>query len=365
MLLISFLIHTVNAYRFEHSQPFVYETVAESPLVPSEVSGRSSERFYGVEDYKEDSWDFTPNIVVPTIAPSSHSRNMEGVGRATFELVNSSALRESFSTKPERPATTSPASEKSSTNNVYEINFCNKHEFTDQLLATYGLERLDNFIWNTSCSQTFFQCSIGQTFVFRCPSENQAFDRSITNCNFRNAVEVCPEFDRVLHCSIQESCTEMEFACCSVPQRCISISMRCDGHRDCGDGDDENNCPSCSRYEFACVKSGKCIPAEKRCDGISDDCQDGTNLDELGCSRNSTCLGKFMCDQSQQGPQCIEWSDHCNGVKNCMMGEDEKNCKSQEAKFLSCENQKQLIPKQNWCDGKAHCADGSDEKYCH
>lgn len=35
-----------------------------------------------------------------------------------------------------------------------------------------------------------------------------------------------------------------------------------------------------------------------------------------------------------------------------------------ETKYLSCENQKQQIPKQKWCDGTAHCHDASDEKYC-
>ncbi|PIO62102.1 hypothetical protein TELCIR_16354, partial [Teladorsagia circumcincta] len=44
---------------------------------------------------------------------------------------------------------------------------------------------------------------------------------------------------------------------------------------------------SCARYEFACVKSGRCILAEKRCDGIVDDCGDGSNLDEIGCGRNT------------------------------------------------------------------------------
>ncbi|PIO72645.1 Low-density lipoprotein receptor domain class A [Teladorsagia circumcincta] len=94
--------------------------------------------------------------------------------------------------------------------------------------------------------------------------------------------------------TIRESCTESEFACCSVPQRCLPLSMRCNGHTDCADGDDENNCPSCARYEFACVKSGRCILAEKRCDGIVDDCGDGSNLDEIGCGRN-TKFNHVLC----------------------------------------------------------------------
>ncbi|KIH64286.1 Low-density lipoprotein receptor domain class A [Ancylostoma duodenale] len=189
-------------------------------------------------------------------------------------------------------STSAPAPDTGRPSGAYEINFCDK-------------------------------CSIGQTFVLRCPSESQAFDSSITNCNFRNAIKVCPEFDPVLHCA------------------------------------------SCSRYEFACVKTGRCIPAEKRCDGVPDDCNDGSNFDELGCNRDPMCIGKFMCHLSQQGPPCIEWADHCNGVRNCAMGEDELNCRHLDAKLISCENQQQAIPRQNWCDGTPHCNDRSDEKYCY
>lgn len=100
--------------------------------------------------------------------------------------------------------------------NSYAINYCDKREFPDEVLAQYGLERMDYFVFNTSCSHIFFQvclgallinnqvifqCSIGQTFLLSCTSQDQAFDKSTENCNFKNAVKFCPEYDHVMHCS--------------------------------------------------------------------------------------------------------------------------------------------------------------------
>uniref|UniRef100_A0A914YBZ0 Uncharacterized protein n=1 Tax=Panagrolaimus superbus TaxID=310955 RepID=A0A914YBZ0_9BILA len=132
---------------------------------------------------------------------------------------------------------------------------------------------------------------------------------------------------------IKETCTENQFACCAEPQQCIDLSRRCDGHPDCPNGEeDENNCPSCGKAEFACVKSGRCIPHEKRCDGVPDDCGDGSNLDEVGCSKNSTCWGKFVCDspttlQTLGHSECIDYIYHCDGQRHCPGGEDELNCR--------------------------------------
>uniref|UniRef100_A0A914QPT0 Uncharacterized protein n=1 Tax=Panagrolaimus davidi TaxID=227884 RepID=A0A914QPT0_9BILA len=133
---------------------------------------------------------------------------------------------------------------------------------------------------------------------------------------------------------------------------------------------DENNCPSCGKTEFACVKSGRCIPHEKRCDGVPDDCGDGSNLDEVGCSKNSTCWGKFVCDspttlQTLGHSECIDYAYHCDGQRHCPGGEDEMNCRSTSTNYLLCENQKQSVIKEQWCDGTEHCADGTDEKYCY
>ncbi|XP_003375044.1 putative Low-density lipoprotein receptor domain class A [Trichinella spiralis] len=244
------------------------------------------------------------------------------------------------------------------------INFCNPLEFNEQVLASLNLKRVDYFIANMSCSSVFFQCSLQTTFVRRCAGADQVFDESTVNCNYRHSVKSCLEYDHVLHCTIKNQCLSDEYACCAAPQQCIPYAKRCDGIVDCADGEDENNCPTCSINEFPCLIGGTCIPMERRCNGMPDDCFDNSNADEKYCEYCG--VGKFYCYKSDPNYEysCIDANQRCDGVKDCQGGEDELNCKRQGAQFLLCENQRQSVPRKQWCDGNEDCADGSDEIYC-
>lgn len=76
-------------------------------------------------------------------------------------------------------------------------------------------------------------------------------------------------------------CSGDEFECSD--RSCIPHHQVCDGHLNCPDGADEDNCPTreCNEHEFSCG-DGHCIPRDFVCDRRSH-CKDGS--DERDCGK--------------------------------------------------------------------------------
>ncbi|OCU00507.1 hypothetical protein XELAEV_18006286mg [Xenopus laevis] len=151
------------------------------------------------------------------------------------------------------------------------------------------------------------------------------------------------------------TCLPNQFQC--MDGVCIPALWRCDGDKDCPNGEDE---VSCLAEKVACngfqCKNGHCVDLAWKCDGHSD-CADGSDEDQLICE-NTTCPSfKFHC----RNRQCIAAVLVCNGQNDCTDGSDELGCPPQQCSSEEFRCGSLCLSKSLLCDGKIDCAGGLDE----
>uniref|UniRef100_A0A3B3SQG6 Low density lipoprotein receptor-related protein 8, apolipoprotein e receptor n=1 Tax=Paramormyrops kingsleyae TaxID=1676925 RepID=A0A3B3SQG6_9TELE len=244
----------------------------------------------------------------------------------------------------------------------------------------------------TDCEEGQFKCRNGRCIpiIWRCDDDDDCADNSDE--------ESCREYTRIrlyvtraLHgsvkgtppwtltifsemrsfetgciCACRQLCPPEKFDCGGSSGKCISLSWRCDGERDCENGADELACvAACPADEYQC-RNRKCIAPEFLCNG-ADDCGDGS--DEEKCSASTCGPHEFRCNSSECVPR--PWS--CDGDADCTDGSDEtvERCgRRTEPQKPRCPNGEfqcgsgECVHLSWKCDGDADCKDKSDEANC-
>ncbi|KAF0300268.1 Prolow-density lipoprotein receptor-related protein 1 [Amphibalanus amphitrite] len=192
------------------------------------------------------------------------------------------------------------------------------------------------------------------------------------------------------------NCTANEFRCAN--RRCRLWSLVCNGHDDCGDGSDEQNCGDICRPQVEvtplsawcraavapsvyvqltppfslpppgnaavglvpCGGGAICVQRTAVCDGQAD-CPDGS--DEADCL--TTCApGEHQCSD---GSECVPGQYRCDGQRDCGDGSDEADCPlpvvaCPEPDF-HCDNGTRCLPLEKVCDRRPDCESGDDEGF--
>ncbi|XP_033636923.1 low-density lipoprotein receptor-related protein 1-like [Asterias rubens] len=132
-----------------------------------------------------------------------------------------------------------------------------------------------------------------------CPGDNIRLTGSNNSiCVCQNGSPLLPDG---VSCQPRRECHRRQFQC-QTSGECILLNQACDGHQDCDDGSDEDNCDGgCGDWGYQC-NNGRCIPKSQQCDGIPGDCPEYD--DEIVCENVPDWCGTTQPDPCP-GVQCL------------------------------------------------------------
>ena len=231
-----------------------------------------------------------------------------------------------------------------------------------------------------TCPPLLFQCSDGGCipYFYICDGKSHCVDSSDEFCENNDGHDAVISSTNVvnkrgnINFTIKGVQYCLGFKCKT--GECIDLRLVNDLMTDCSDADDEHHSLDIRRgqvYQCDGLDDIPCIPNHSKCLGIHHlcvydhdsfghiaHCRDGAHL--IGCE-HIECTNTFKCPSSY----CIPLRKVCDGVEDCLEGEDESLCDNYTCPgYLKCNKFSYCVHLWEVCDGFPNCPNGDDELMC-
>ena len=227
------------------------------------------------------------------------------------------------------------------------------------------------------CSLLSFQCTIGGClpYLFVCDGNANCRDSSDEFCLVINDYKISiPKMENAnIPAKIGTNGLCLGFRCSD--GLCIHLDLVNDLIPDCSSAGDERHSIDIKYKDaiFTCEHEQDipCAPNHSKCFkfyhlcvydinafGQAAYCRDAAHIRDCD---NVECTNTFKCPRSY----CIPFRKVCDGVRDCIAGEEEMQCLPHICKgLLRCIDSSICIPPFEVCDGTPHCPYGDDEILC-